>query len=88
MCDPVQPKVMLKVWIPAELSHTREGRWAWKPIDPCIAPLVKELNEAGMITVGSCCGHGVEDGTIALLDGRELVVKGSGTISPYKEVEP
>ena len=88
MCDPLEPKVMLTVWVPAELSHTGEGREEQKPIDPCIAPIVKALNEGGVITVSSCCGHGVEDGTIALLDGRELIVRGSGTISPYKGVDP
>lgn len=88
MCDPLEPNVMVTVWIPAELSHTNEGRWADKPIDACIAPLVKVLNENGMRTVTSCCGHGVEDGSIILLDGRELIIKGRGTVMPYRGVDP
>ena len=48
------------------------GRW-WR-IDVCIAPLVKALNQGGMVTVASCCGHGKMDGVISLQDGRELVI--------------
>ena len=54
--------------------------------DPCIAPLVKALNESdlpavpsrlnadGVRTVASCCGHGKRPGRIALADGRELFI--------------
>lgn len=42
--------------------------------DPCLAPLVKALNDAGIATVASCCGHGRQPGTVALADGRELVI--------------
>jgi hypothetical protein len=42
--------------------------------DPCIAPLVKALNEGGIPTVASCCGHGKRPGKIALADGRELFI--------------
>ena len=37
-------------------------------VDPCIAPLVLALNAAGLHTVGSCCGHGVRQGSIVALD--------------------
>ena len=43
-------------------------------VDPCIAPLVAALNDAGIPTVASCCGHGHRPGTVALADGRELLV--------------
>jgi hypothetical protein len=43
--------------------------------DPCIAPLVKALNDAGIATVASCCGHGEQHGSIVLADGRELVIR-------------
>lgn len=66
--------VEVRVPIPASLSHTGKPRWAKKPIDRCIAPLVKALNDAGVFTVGSCCGHGRGSGAIALADGRELKV--------------
>lgn len=52
------------------------GEWyrrTWK-IDACIAPIVKALNDGGVATVGSCCGHGQGSGLIALADGRELAV--------------
>ena len=44
-------------------------------VDACIAPLVKSLNDAGIETLASCCGHGKIDGNIALKDGRELIIK-------------
>jgi len=55
--------------------------------DPCIAPLVKALNECealpaapsrlnpiGIRTLASCCGHGKAPGRIALADRRELFI--------------
>ncbi len=43
-------------------------------IDPCIAPLIKALNDAGVETIASCGGHGRRPGNIGLADGRELIV--------------
>lgn len=65
------------VTIPAELSYTHEDRVDMKGIDKCIAPIVRALNEAGIRTDASCCGHGKFDGFISLHDGRELVVRPS-----------
>lgn len=28
-------------------------------VDSCIAPIVAALNDGGIPTVGSCCGHGL-----------------------------
>lgn len=42
--------------------------------DPCIAPLVRMLNDGGLATVASCCGHGHRPGRISLVDGRELLI--------------
>ena len=39
-------------------------------VDRCIAPLVQAFNLAGLPTVGSCCGHGNINASIALADGR------------------
>lgn len=50
--------VPLVVLIPADHSHTGEFRWASKPVDRCIAPIVQALNAAGIYTVNACCGHG------------------------------
>lgn len=66
--------VVLEVTIPAALSHTGEQRQKQVGIDACIAPLVKALNDAGITTVASCCGHGKRPGSIALADGRELII--------------
>ena len=46
-------------------------------IDKCLAPIVIALNNSGIKTVASCCGHGYIPGRITLRDGRELVVMDS-----------
>ena len=61
------------VTIPAALSHTGEARVETKPLDRCIAPLVVALNEHGIATVNSCCGHGRTSPEIALDDNASLV---------------
>ena len=43
-------------------------------LDECIAPIVKALNDAGIQTIESCCGHDSGLGTIDLLDGRRIMV--------------
>lgn len=43
-------------------------------VDKCIAPLVRVLNDIGLITVASCCGHGKRPANIALADGREVCI--------------
>lgn len=44
--------------------------------DPCLADLVQALNDAGLVTVASCCGHGHRPGQVSLADGRELALVG------------
>lgn len=48
-----------------------------RDIDACIFPIVKALNQAGIETVASCCGHGMRPGRITMIDGRELIIAGS-----------
>ena len=43
-------------------------------VDACIAPIVAALNDIGMPTVASCCGHGIRTGRIVLRSGVELEV--------------
>lgn len=74
MCEPGS-EVLLEVTIPAHLSHTGIERKAEKGIDACIADIVKALNSGGVVTIGSCCGHGKSDGSILLMDGREMAIK-------------
>lgn len=45
-----------------------------RDVDRCIAPLVKALNEIGMTTAASCCGHGHRPGSIPLTDGRWIEI--------------
>lgn len=45
-----------------------------RDIDACIAPIVRALNDAGVPTVASCCGHGVRPASICLVDGREILI--------------
>ena len=70
--------VLVRVNIPANLSHTRKSRWVMKPVDACIAPIVKALVAGGVLTSGSCCGHGEGAGSILLQDGRELRIGNPG----------
>jgi hypothetical protein len=69
---------LLRVPIPAGLSHTGMLRWDDKPVDSCIADIVQALNDAGLYTANCCCGHGKTDGTILLHDGRKLIIVNSG----------
>ena len=62
------------VIIPASHSSTGKDKPKTVPIDSCIAPIVIALNEAGVPTLASCCGHERGAGSIMLVDGRELVV--------------
>lgn len=42
--------------------------------DPCLEPTVRALNDSGLRTVASCCGHGTNHPTVALEDGRWFVI--------------
>lgn len=64
--------VLVEVPIPGDLSHTGEDRWDTKQIDRCIAELVDAFNKGGRFTIGSCCGHGKQEGSILFWDGGEL----------------
>lgn len=44
------------------------------PVDACIASIVQALNDAGIETISSCCGHGNAAGEILMADGRSLTV--------------
>lgn len=68
MCKHDIPATQVRLAVPRSDGRTHA------PVDPCIAPLVQALNDAGIATVASCCGHGHRPGNIALADGRELIV--------------
>jgi hypothetical protein len=44
-------------------------------VDECIADIIQALNNYGIETVCSCCGHFKGDGRIDLVDGRILIIK-------------
>jgi hypothetical protein len=71
---------LVRVKVPAELSHTGKDRWAEKGIDACIADIVTALQTAGIDMIGSCCGHGKRPGEILLRDGRILRIFEEGGI--------
>lgn len=63
----------------------KDGVWC----DPCLEPLIRALNDGGLQTVASCCGHGRRLGIVALADGRELVIapdyETARVLSPAKQ---
>ena len=58
-------------------------------VDKCISGIIQALNDAGIMTIASCCGHGKIDGSIILEDGRELVVREdiNAEFSPSANIE-
>jgi len=65
---------VLEITVPAHLSHTGKKRLKKIGVDKCIAPIVRALNDAGITTDASCCGHNNGPGSIVLADGRELLI--------------
>lgn len=45
-----------------------------KSCDACIQPIVQLFNDYGMQTMASCCGHGKQNTSIILCDGREVLI--------------
>lgn len=60
--------------VPMWLPSVAANGWRYRPVDRCIAPLVAALRGAGFETVASCCGHGNRPTSIALADGREIII--------------
>lgn len=80
-------EMLMEVTVLPHPSHTGQQHQAIKGVDACIAGVVCALNDGGVTTTGSCCGHGRNDGSILLADGREIIVRsrdGNGSLSaPY-----
>ena len=57
-----------------ELPVVGEIRQGTAAIDKCIAPVIRALNDGGVITRGCCCGHGKVMGYIHLANGKYLGV--------------
>lgn len=60
--------------VPVTLAHPKSNGQQVAYVDPCIQTLVQALNDAGLQTLNSCCGHGIRPGWIALEDGRAILV--------------
>lgn len=76
MCDHGDT-VLMRVTMPALVSHTGSERQAIVRIDRCLGALVSELNRAGHRTANSCCGHGRGPGSIVFADGVERTIEAS-----------
>jgi hypothetical protein len=73
MCKPNNNEIV-RVKIPADLSHKKKAYYRNMPVDKCIAPIVRALQKGGIDMRFSCCGHGGADGEIHLQDGRILII--------------
>lgn len=78
--------VALEVTIPADLSWTGEARRKVVGIDSCIVELVRALNDGGVTTRGSCCGHGNTLGSIILGDGPRLLIASNAAVANATEL--
>ena len=70
-----QKQVMMELTIAADLSHTGQEVQKQMPVDACIADIVRAFNEGGIKTLACCCGHGDQNGYIALMDKRRLTIR-------------
>lgn len=66
--------VSMPIGVPAWLSRSGKAYTETVAVDRCIAALVRAINDGGIATVASCCGHGRITGNIILADGRELEI--------------
>ena len=57
-----------------ELPIVGDFRQGIADIDKCLAPIIKALNDGGVLTTGCCCGHGEIMGYIHLANGKYLGV--------------
>lgn len=53
-------------------------------LDPCIVPLIQVLNDDGIKTLGSCCGHEKYEPTVVATDGKRIYEVGSNVTIPRK----
>lgn len=68
MCEQGMDSALVKLFHKNDKGHT------YAPVDGCIVEIVQALNNCGLQTHASCCGHGKRPGIISLNDGRELII--------------
>lgn len=56
------------------VTHRNEAGEPTVWCDPCLEPLVRALNDGGLPTIASCCGHGLLPGNVVLADGQCLLL--------------
>jgi hypothetical protein len=54
------------------------ANWDGVLVDACIADFVQTLNNQGIKTLGSCCGHGIFQGDILIEPGHEDALTAHG----------
>lgn len=74
MCEWGQ-EVLCLVPLMAEDAAEGVAIWKLKGIDRCLAPMVNELNRAGILTRTCCCGHGKRPGEIRLQNGMVVGIR-------------
>lgn len=60
--------------LPVTLHHPRSDGIQTVSVDACIQTLVQAINNAGIQTLNSCCGHGQQPGWVAFEDGRHILI--------------
>lgn len=60
--------------------------WHQVHVDACIADYVQKMNDVGIVTVGSCCGHGKSPATV--LVARESIRRMYELGYDYHEYQP
>lgn len=73
MCISCKRTQIVRVRIPADLSHTKKAFWKKVDIDYCVANIVAALQKKGINMRGSCCGHGKRPGWIHLQNDTVLI---------------
>jgi hypothetical protein len=59
-----------KCYVP---TNIRDSRGNIVYVDKCIKEVVENLNEQGLKTVASCCGHGVQNPTISIEELKTVI---------------
>lgn len=68
-------RTMTEVHVHWSIAHEETEVYKPMPIDTCIAPLVKALDDLGIRMLGSCCGHGEMYGQISLVAGGVIIIE-------------
>lgn len=57
------------------LCKPRENGMKTVKVDSCIAPLIQILNDYGIETVSSCCGHGKTDHSYIRIHPKNIMIQ-------------